>query len=92
MTRDEKILALRGACGINNPSAPLQLRDVLIAIRHAKLRYIIGDKGFFMEAERGFRSYKPTNIQWSAFQNDVTAQSDQCINFLFEMLCNQTTS
>lgn len=91
MTRDEKILALRRICNIKNPAVPLRLRDVIIAIRSARLRYIIGEQGFFMEAEHNFGVYKSTNAQWNTFRNDIGAQNDQCINFLYEILDDQRT-
>jgi hypothetical protein len=85
MTREEKIAAITNVCAAACPDDPqvrsvVRLRNVVIAFRKSKVSYTIGAQGYFLDP----KSLTATHARWDAFQNDLTKQSDRCVEFLYE--------
>ena len=85
MTREEKIAVITSVCGAACPSdlrSIVRLRNVIIAFRKNKVSFTIGAQGYFVDP----KSLTATHARWDAFQNDLTKQSDGCVEFLYECL------
>jgi hypothetical protein len=84
MTRNEKIETITTVCAAASPRDLharnyLRLSHVLAAFRNHKANYTIGPQGFFLNP--GSRT--STHVRWDVFKNDLTRQSDECVDFLY---------
>ena len=77
---------------------PIRLADVLLAIekRQGEAEYIVTADGHFLQnlsvSEVGFYTYEATKFYWNLKDNNLENQSEECKNFIYELLEHHESS